>query len=99
MESFRKTILLLGLLAGAACGSSHTERICDVAVACELIEEDESSRCMTDLEDALDADEVTRKDVRECRRCIDGAGCGLNVIVDCAEECEGVAPRVTGSSL
>lgn len=87
---------LVGLLLTAACGHSSVDALCETAATCELILEDEMSRCISDVEEAIDSGDVKRSEVRKCRRCVSGMGCGLDVVVGCAEECEGVGLYVTG---
>lgn len=83
-------------LSAFAC-TTVERHLCDRSAECDVIEEGDVQECIEDLEDAIDKDRVDKKDVRECVRCMEDNDCGVDIALDCSDDCENVAAIVVGS--
>lgn len=93
-----RAMSLVALLAPVGCGSAE-RHLCERAEECGDISEGDIDECVSDLQDAIKNDEIGRDDTKECHRCMEDNSCGVDIAVDCNQECAGVWFYVLGSRI
>lgn len=90
---FLSVMLLLSISMMSGCGA-RVGGLCDEAVDCGYIQQDDESECRSDLHNAVSDGDIGKNDVDKCLHCMRDNDCGIDTVVDCSEKCAAVAPYV-----
>ena len=86
--------MTLGL---AGCGSG-AHALCERAAECDYIGNSDVDECTDDIRNAVADGDLDRSQVRECLRCAHDNECGLDMLLDCAKDCDEVSGYVFASN-
>lgn len=89
-------LILVGSLS--ACGSTSSS-LCERAAECDYIGEDDVEECTSDIDRALEKEELESDDIALCLDCANENSCGNDILLDCASECSAVSGYIAFSQV